>query len=153
MILRGIPEAGTPSDVANNLNVSVKYFLPNGRTFLPQSIPQGTDFIAEVTVSNPGMKGHYSELALTQIFPSGWEILNWRMGVSETNNQYFRYQDIRDDRVYSFFDLGYNGKSIEIPLVATYAGRFFMPQQFAESMYDNTIYAKEPGKWIEVHRE
>jgi len=39
----------------------------------PTKLEQGTDFIAEVTVINPGSLVKYDNMALTQIFPSGWE--------------------------------------------------------------------------------
>ena len=48
----------------------------------------------------------YENLALTQIFPSGWEIRNTRMDLHEDKKaSQITYQDIRDDRVYSYFDI------------------------------------------------
>ncbi len=48
-------------------------------------------------------------LVLTEIFPSGWEILNTRFmptAVSSAANSNVSYQDIRDDRVCSYVDPG-----------------------------------------------
>ena len=42
-------------------------------------LEQGTEFIAEVTVVHPGMRSWYENLALSQVFPSGWEINNLRL--------------------------------------------------------------------------
>ncbi|NJN34256.1 MAG: hypothetical protein HC817_08415 [Saprospiraceae bacterium] len=92
-------------------------------------------------------------MALAQIFPSGWEILNSRMDRIEgfTNTSVPRYQDIRDDRVNTFFDLPV-GKShiFRIQLNAAYAGKYYLPTQLCEAMYDNTITARQPGRWVEV---
>jgi hypothetical protein len=39
--------------------------------------------VAQVVVKNPGHKGYYQNMALTQIFPSGWEKLNSRLTGAE----------------------------------------------------------------------
>ena len=61
------------------------------------------------------------------------------------------YQDFRDDRVYSFFDLG-AGQSVTITtgLTATYPGRFYLPAVSCEAMYDDKVSALVPGQWTEV---
>ena len=71
------------------------------------SIKQGTDFVAKVIVTNPGQRDVYTNMALSEIFPSGWEILNTRLYNSEGSFQSSPsdYMDIRDDRVYYYFDL------------------------------------------------
>ena len=61
------------------------------------------------------------------------------------------YQDIRDDRVYSFFGLSSgNSKTFEILLNASYAGHFYLPATHCDAMYDNTIKALKKGMWVEV---
>jgi uncharacterized protein YfaS (alpha-2-macroglobulin family) len=35
-------------------------------------------------------------------------------------------------------------------LMATYLGRFYLPSTGCEAMYDNTISARVPGRWVEV---
>jgi uncharacterized protein YfaS (alpha-2-macroglobulin family) len=61
------------------------------------------------------------------------------------------YQDFRDDRVYSFFDLG-AGESVSVPvtLTATYPGRFYLPAVSCSAMYDASVSAVVPGRWVEV---
>ena len=44
------------------------------------------DFLVEITIANPGLRGDYNEMALTQILPSGWEIHNTRL--DETGDFY-----------------------------------------------------------------
>lgn len=137
---------------SKNLNMSVTYKTLEGKTIDPSRLEQGTDFMAEVTISNPSYKG-YSEMALTQIFPSGWEIYNTRLDnfTSAIKNSYFDYQDIRDDRVYTYFYVG-RGKSVtyRVILNATYLGRYYLPMVEAEAMYDNSITARTKGQWVEV---
>lgn len=147
---KGVPLHGTEKTVAENLKMSVVYLDMNNNKISPEKLKQGTDFMVEVTVTNPGNKGIYKEIALNQLFPSGWEILNDRMdGVS--SNQGVRYQDVRDDRVYSYFELGSNAsKTIRIRLNASYLGIFYLPAIQCETMYDNNIFASEKGKWVEV---
>lgn len=153
LVLEGTPVAGDETTADNNLRISVVYKDINGQMIDPTRLEQGTNFVCEVTVANPGIKGNYEELALTQIFPSGWEILNSRLDEADFvgENDKPEYQDIRDDRVYSYFDLRANKrKTFKVMLNASYAGRFYLPAITCEAMYDNTINARKPGKWINV---
>lgn len=152
VITEGIPFNGKEKTFAKGLTMSVHYKDMSGNTIQPDHLKQGTEFLAEVTICNTQNK-IYKEMALTQIFPSGWEIHNDRMGdVSE--NAATRYQDIRDDRVLSYYDLKpYEAKTIIIKLNATYLGRFYLPAVYSEAMYDHWICAQVPGKWVEVVKE
>lgn len=154
LILRGQPVTGAETASANNLNISVVYKSTDGTTLDPASIPQGTDFIAEVTVKHPATRAiPYREMALTQIFPSGWEILNTRLDNFQTTGNVANpdYQDFRDDRVNTFFDIFQNQSlTFVVRLNAAYQGRFYLPAVSSEAMYDNSIYARVPGKWVEV---
>ena len=63
------------------------------------------------------------------------------------------YQDIRDDRVLSYFDLAPGRtQTVVIRVQAAYTGRFFMPAITCQAMYDNTVYARTAGAWVEVVR-
>jgi len=62
-----------------------------------------------------------------------------------------RYQDIRDDRVYTYFDIAKNKtKTYKVILNAAYLGRFYLPTVYCEAMYDNDINASKAGQWVEV---
>ncbi len=153
VINTGQPAAGNEFAANSDLNVSVRYTDMTGNSINVSQMEQGTDFLAEVTVHNPGVRGRYDELALTQIFPSGWEIINNRMDVSAAvmNASQPDYQDVRDDRVYSYFDLQPNtSKTFRIKLNASYLGKFYLPSTSCEAMYDNTINARNAGQWVEV---
>ncbi|PBQ32680.1 hypothetical protein CNR22_13155 [Sphingobacteriaceae bacterium] len=153
VIVEGIPLTGDKSAYSKDLTMSIKYKDMKGKEIQPDKLIQGTEFTAEVFMSNPGTKGFLKEMALSQIFPSGWEIHNSRMDGTEGTNS-ARYQDIRDDRVYSYYDLAENtSKTFIIHLNATYLGRFYLPTVYSEAMYDNTISARVPGRWVEVVKE
>ncbi len=153
IVAHGLPEEGMEETSSNDLSMSVRYYDKNGTAMNPASIIQGTDFIAEVTVRHPGHRSPYKEMALTQIFPSGWEILNTRvMGDAVgAGGDTPDYQDVRDDRVLTYFDLGTGQqKTFRIMLNASYAGTFYLPGISCEAMYDNTVNATEKGRRVTV---
>lgn len=154
LINRGKPAAiVNQAPVANHLNMNVIYKTMKGELLDPTNIAQGTDFIAEVTLTNPGtLYSYYKEMALSQVFPSGWEIHNARMsGVNYGNSSHFDYQDIRDDRVYTYFDLNANQTvTYRVQLNAAYAGKYYLPIINCEAMYDTNIAARQSGMWVNV---
>ena len=156
LISRGQPLVGDQTATANDLKIAVRYRNLNGSDLDPSQITQGTDFIAEVKVTNPGTRQrYYREMALAQVFPSGWEILNTRMSDVQRFQDSSRptYQDIRDDRVYSYFNIGSRkSQTYRVQLNAAYQGRYYLPSLSCEAMYDHTISAREPGQWVEVVR-
>ncbi|MEN8927790.1 MAG: MG2 domain-containing protein [Flavobacteriales bacterium] len=158
VITEGIPVESNDLDKDNNLKMTVSYRDMSGKTIDPTKIKQGTDFKMNVTVYNPGIKGDLQEMALSQIFPSGWEIHNARMANSSTSynnaNSSYDYQDVRDDRVYTYFSLRSNkAKTFTVHLNATYDGKYYLPSILCEAMYDNSISSVKPGKWVEVVRD
>lgn len=151
-ISKGIPEEGDKTDISKNIKLDISYVGQDGKAIDPLKIYQGTDFFAKITIENIGNKGRYENIALTQIFPSGWEIHNTRLNDSDhLDNGNYTYQDIRDDRVNTFFDLNSKEKKqFIVPLNAAYEGRFYMPSIYAEAMYDNSISAVKHGNWVQV---
>ncbi len=149
----GVPMPGQESPANNGLAVDVHYQTMDGHQLDPTDLDQGTDFQAVVTIQHPGIRGNYQELALTQVFPSGWEIRNSRLEGTESaqQNSWFEYQDIRDDRVMTYFDLGsHQQATYRVFLNASYTGRYYMPATLCEAMYDHTVNARSPGKWVNV---
>ncbi|MCW3090672.1 MAG: hypothetical protein JWP81_1741 [Ferruginibacter sp.] len=156
LITKGQPLSGDSLKVNNNpaaLSMSVSYIAQNGTPVNISQLAQGSDFIAKVVIKNPGNRGNYTQMALTQIFPSGWEILNARMlgGEGAFRSSYATYQDVRDDRMYTYFNIRENETlTYYVQLNASYPGRYFLPGIFCEAMYDNSISAGVNGKWVEV---
>ncbi len=160
--------------MSRNILVSVAYTDLQGRPIQPGSLAQGTDFRAVVTVANTGGVADYADLALTHIIPSGWEIFNERMALSDQavgqdeedeaeddGSDYvnrpvkaapdYTYRDIRDDRVLTYFDLRRGqSKKFTVRLQAAYAGRFILPAVLCEAMYDPTVRARTEAGWTEV---
>jgi alpha-2-macroglobulin len=159
VISQGQPLANDNLKVANDpgvLGLNVSYLTQEHKPIDVSKLIQGTDFVAKVAVINPGKRGYYSQMALSQIFPSGWEILNTRMESDDDNegsfaSSPFDYQDIRDDRVYTYFNIAEKDTlTYYVHLNAAYLGKYFLPGTFCGAMYDNTINAGVNGKWIEV---
>lgn len=153
IILDGIPATNDVISSENDLRMTVRYLNTEGKEINPDRLIQGTDIIAEVSVHHPGIRDDYEEMALTQIFPSGWEIRNTRMESFDASfvGDKPEYQDIRDDRVYTYFDLKKNErKTFRIQLNAAYLGKFYLPMVYCEAMYDNEVNAKKAGMWVEV---
>ncbi len=152
--LEGQPITGLEKPESSKLDIAVEYKSTNGNPIDPKRIAQGTDFYAAVTVTHNGILNYgIEELALEQVFPAGWEIINTRM--SDVDNKYknsdSKYQDFRDDRVHTFFDLN-RKRSVTyyVLLNAAYQGKYYLPSVNCEAMYDNTIYARTAGQWIEI---
>jgi uncharacterized protein YfaS (alpha-2-macroglobulin family) len=147
----GIPMAGQETAAESNMKLSVQYTDIAGRSLDVSKLQQGVDFIANVTITNPGLMGNYTNLALSQLFPSGWEITNDRLADLDNNNAGYDYQDIRDDRVYTYFGLpAGKSRTISIKLNAAYTGKFYLPATSCEAMYDRGISANNTGCWVEV---
>lgn len=127
----------------SGLSVSVSFTDTKGAVLNPSSIRQGTDFYEKIVVSNlsGAAAKDYTNLALTQMIPSGWEIFNERLfgGSSKTEAEH-SYKDIRDDRVDWFFDLPAGSKkTFWIRLQASYEGQFILPAASCSAMYENGI--------------
>ncbi len=149
---------GTPTtadDKANSsgLVMEVRYEDMAGKRLDPASIAQGTDLQAIITVHHPGYRASYRNLALTQVFPSGWEIRNSRLEGEEGSERYssYTYQDIRDDRVMTYFDLApHQQVTYRVKLTAAYTGRYYLPGAQCSAMYDNTVNTRSAGGWVQV---
>ena len=139
---------------ASNLHMTVDFIDFSGKPVDITNLKQGKDFVARAVVSNPGGRGTYNDMALSMIFPSGWEIINTRLWDAESSfsSSSSTYQDIRDDRVYTYFDLSEKqSRTYYVMLNAAYAGKYYLPMMSAEAMYDNTISASEPAKWVYIN--
>jgi uncharacterized protein YfaS (alpha-2-macroglobulin family) len=138
------------------LSVSVVYKDLKGNKIDVSKLQQGQDFVASVSVSN--LKNTYIQnLALTEVFPSGWEIVNTRFtDFGDSVISQARYTDIRDDRVNFYFDLAEKGnrstKTFNVMLNASYLGTYYLPGIQAEAMYDNDFLVRTKGQWVTVER-
>ena len=59
--------------------------------------------------------------------------------------------DVRDDRVYFFFDLDPSeSKTFKVNLTATYKGSYTIPSVTVEDMYNSDIFYNIPAKNVVV---
>ena len=155
LVTTGQPLIGDEKEEDSNLRMSIVYKDMKGGKIDPAYLAQGTDFVAEVTITNPGYRYRMEEMALSQVFPSGWEIHNSRMNNMNAfpNSTTPEYQDIRDDRVLTYFDI-YRGnnhtQTYRVQLNAAYQGKYYLPTIYCEAMYDDNIFSRKPGRWVEV---
>ena len=153
LITEGTPARGNETEEANDLYLNIAYSDTDGNAIDPGQLQQGTAFIASVTIGNPGTRGVYKNLALNQIFPSGWEINNLRLNDDESmaGGDKPTYQDIRDDRAYTYFDLtAGQRKTFQVLLTASYVGTYYLSAVSCEAMYDRSIYARKKGQVVQV---
>ncbi len=147
----GVEPAGSNRAKQKGVKLSSRFTGDDGRSIDPASIRQGTMFNLTTEVVNlTGSK--LSFLALSQIIPAGWEILNERLtGDLEADHGTPDFQDIRDDRVIHHFDLpAGSSRSFSLRLMATYQGTYIFPPQRCEAMYDEAVLTVTSGSKVSV---
>lgn len=172
--VRAIARSGEEDASARGLTVDIRYSDLDGNAVDVSRLPQGMDLIAQVTVRNTSRRP-LDNLALTEMFPGGWEIRNDRLEDVSTAGDRSRnpaqrtrfwwvpaewrerqrreaeYTDIRDDRVLRYFSLEPDEAIFfETRLNAAYLGRFYLPGGGIEAMYDANQHARRRGQWVEV---
>lgn len=153
LAVEGTPLVDDFEKEEKNIAMNVVYKDLDGRPLDHQNIKQGTDFKVEITVRNTSGSLSYENMALSAMFPSGWEISNTRLYGEGSVHMIDipSYQDIRDDRVDFFFDLSrHEKKTFVVLLNASYIGEYNMPSISCSAMYDNTVRARVPGGKVKV---
>ncbi|WP_039916794.1 alpha-2-macroglobulin family protein [Cellvibrio mixtus] len=162
---RGIPANLQEEPGGNGLNLSVNFLTLDNKPLSVEQLPQGQDFVAEVTVQGEFDKlltSNIENIALTAVVPSGWQIRNERLEGAQMPKG-IDYIDFRDDRVLAYYSLwrdyywnyryqDRNQTSITLRIIlnASYAGKFYLPGWHTSAMYNEKIYAKSKGYWVEV---
>lgn len=162
---RGIPANLEEAPGNNGLVTSVNFLTLDNKPLDVQSLPQGQDFVAEVTVQGEFDKlltSNIENIALTAVVPSGWQIRNERLEGAQMPKG-LDYMDIRDDRVLAYFSLwrdhywnyryqnrNQTSVTLRIILNASYAGKFYLPGWHASAMYNQRIFSRSGGYWVEV---
>ncbi|CAM4164828.1 alpha-2-macroglobulin family protein [Zobellia nedashkovskayae] len=151
IVNQGILPVGEEKVIQRNLVAKIGFIGRNGSQLDVTQMTQGTDFVAEVTLTNTTSK-EIKDIALTEIFPSGWEIVNTRFtDFGEFADNKVTYTDIRDDRSNFYFDMKKNeSKTLRVLMNASYLGRYYLPGVQAEAMYDNEYMVRTKGRWVEV---
>ncbi len=151
VISEGIEAKPVMQSAQKGIELKVNYYDMEGEQLDPTNISHGTDFIAQVKVYN---RSHIPlrNVALTQIFPSGWEIITSRLDKQFRLPQATSYVDIRDDRIMYYFDLHKDSEPLEfnITLNAAYVGEYVLPAVFCAPMYDHSKSATHAGSKVSV---
>jgi hypothetical protein len=172
--VRAVARSGEEDASSNGLSVDIRYTDADGGPVDISRLPQGMDLIAQVTIRNTSRRA-LDNLALTQMFPGGWEIRNDRLENVDTAGERSagdgprgrfwwvpadwrdrprreaEYTDIRDDRVLRYFSLAQDEAIFfETRLNAAYLGRYYLPGGSIEAMYDANQHARQRGQWVEV---
>jgi uncharacterized protein YfaS (alpha-2-macroglobulin family) len=147
----GILPIGQENVIQSDVSAAIVFKNRKGSTINVSKISQGTEFIAEVTVRNQRNES-VQNVALSQILPSGFEIVNTRFtDYGDATNNTADYIDIRDDRTNFYFGMkAGETKVFRILLNASYLGNYYLPGLQCEAMYDNTFLARTKGFWVEV---
>jgi uncharacterized protein YfaS (alpha-2-macroglobulin family) len=147
----GILPIGEENAVQSDVTASIVFKNRKGSVINVSRINQGTEFVAEVTIKNQRGES-VQNVALSQILPSGFEIVNTRFtDYGDAVNNIADYIDIRDDRTNFYFGMkARETKVFRILLNASYLGNYYLPGLQCEAMYDNTFLARTKGFWVEV---
>lgn len=149
---KGVPLISDIVKEEKGLSMKVDYYDLNLKPVEKNNLPQGTDFMMVVKVTNNTFP-KVENIALTQMVPSGWEILNTRLfeadyGIKEGN---YEYRDFRDDRVNTYFQLTRGEtKTFVLILNAAYKGEFYQPSLWCEAMYTANCYSRVPGSRVKI---
>ena len=153
LVSRWMPEATdvTPAR-SSGLEIAVAYKDANGKVISPDKLVQGSEFTASIKVKNLNRASGYNLMALQQVVPSGWEILNERLrGTLESDG--YDLIDIRDDRVQWIFSLGAAAeKTFSIKLRAAYEGSYVLPEVSCQAMYEPSVAANTASGTTQVVR-
>ena len=139
------------------LRVSRAWFTAAGQPLDTTRHRLGETVYVKVTLENT-TKNTVRNIALVDRLPAGWEIENPRLGrgtlpdwVDEDTLWRPEHMNLRDDRVEVFGELkGKGERSVIYQVRAVTSGSFEIPDVRAEAMYDPEIWAREPGRHIDI---
>lgn len=145
-------------EFAKEIKLSADYYDNNGNKLKNfEDIKQGED-IWVVYRLNKGRSKNYTNIALYQNLPSGFEVENQRIAnyvypdwLEEKLNYKQNYSnlDIRDDKIVWFFDWYYgNEVNFVVKLNSVTKGEFYIPGAVVEGMYTDEIGASLGGQKV-----
>lgn len=156
----GVPLKGETQTQSHNLLLRVKYYNSRGEEIDTRDLKQGMEFWAHYQAGKTAAyRVNMEEIVLNQIFPSGWEIENFRLSgepvpswASGLKLEQEDYADIRDDRISWFFDLAPQTRHLDflVKLRAVTAGSFILPPAICQAMYQDDYIAVQPGGRVRV---
>jgi len=157
LLVEGIPLESRITTGHNGIQLTRNFYNENGQPVVVDQQSQGSPFWVIYTVESL-WSDPLETLALSSVFPSGWEIINTRVTgdvppewVSAMGITSGEYMDIRDDRVNWFFDLPAQGRlAFGVKINPTFQGMYALPPIVVEAMYSPEYYARIEGGRIRV---
>ncbi len=155
--VQGVRAADDLPTGGRGLSLERTFRTASGETLDPSRHRLGDRVFVETTIRNTS-GDRVRNIALVDRIPAGWELENPRLGGGELPEFVDRgdlwtldHMNLRDDRLEVFGELA-SGESRSVVYVvrAVTAGSFQAPEVKAEAMYDPDIWAREPGREIEI---
>ncbi|MBR6346791.1 MAG: alpha-2-macroglobulin [Bacteroidales bacterium] len=149
LVVQSRPAPGTfvPA-TSNGLKVDVSYTDLEGKPIAVEQLPQGIELFVNITARNTSGIMDRRNIALTNMLPAGWEVVNERL---TTGADSYGNMDIRDDRVVWYFDLARNrSKSFKVKVRTAYEGDYILPAVTLEAMYEPGIAASTASSRVSV---
>ncbi len=116
-----------------------------------QNVKIGDTCNLTVTVKNISGSQKLENLAMTIPVSTCLEYSNERLVNDNYYNNNFTYQDIKDEAIYTYFDLkSGESKTFTFAFTVAYSGEFFIPAVSCEAMYDNSIVSVQPGFKVKI---
>jgi len=153
----GVPLENRIRSENRGIDLTRSFFDDTGRVVDVIGREQGSPFWVVYKVRS-ALTTAVEELALSSVFPAGWEIVSsratgeeppeWVKNLSATNGE---YMDVRDDRVNWFFDLRANEiATFAVRVNPTFRGSYALPPVSCEAMYSPDTYARIAGGRVTV---
>ena len=115
-----------------------------------KALKSGDEVTLKVHITNTS-KNNLKNLVLAVPVATCLEFSNERLANQYYSESTYTYQDIRDDIIYTYFDLDKNsGVDFYFNATAAYTGDITIPAIYAEAMYDNSIRAVIPGFKVQM---
>ena len=148
LVNRGISATGLKA-ARQGLDIRTKFVDRSGEPVNVAKLPQGIDVDMIIEVINTSVR-RQEQLALMQKLPSGWQVSSEQPEDTSVQTS-LEFQDVRDDQILSYFSLDAGEKiTLKRTVNATFSGRFYLPAWQVEHMYDDSVFARNEGRWVEV---
>ncbi|HEB9349958.1 TPA: hypothetical protein RZK40_001466 [Campylobacter coli] len=149
-------KASENSAFSNKISLDRAFYDEKGNKISPSEIGSGQTFYMRISVSLNEGANYVSNIALTQILPSGWEVSNTLLDdntPSFIKNSNYDFIDVRDDKIMWFFGLNKNRTHhFYIKLNAITPGSYTLSGAYAEAMYDDTYRTLSESEKVVVKR-
>ncbi len=153
--VEGVKASENPA-FSNKISLDRAFYDEKGNKISPSEIGSGQTFYMRISVSLNEGANYVSNIALTQILPSGWEVSNTLLDdntPSFIKNSNYDFIDVRDDKIMWFFGLNKNRTHhFYIKLNAITPGSYTLSGAYAEAMYNDTYRALSESEKVVVKR-